>query len=1044
MFKILKYSQLILENVQQAKQLLAKLGVQLTNPNYLQIRKMLSGNDGYTLWFVKQHFQNNIPMEDLKSIWDICQSDKGTIGKFKTPIVKLDTVEEFWDEYYSQKNLSKARSAYNKFLPEQRRLLDFNNQEDRNLLEELAKIEGADEYFYNKSKRYHNRANLLSAIKTFISGSSGDSDFDKLLQQLKNDNQDIRLASKPDDIIITCVDYPSIRKWGSDTSWCIVGSKGTFDSYNSDIFSQQFIIFLTDEKGIMSKIGVTTSIRGYITAHSKNDGYISKDGLIQILKGRDVDFKILLPTKDQLLSIKKWDNFAVKDLLEIGLTKEEIVSKKERYNSGSTKGDLNNFTSDEIEKWGLLDKTTLYPDDLKPFDPKEIEKKQLWKRLEINSISDLGGLKLDFKLIRKISIELCEGVLKNDFLSNLIANCRDKRTAVSKLKGTMSYTKDGRTYHEGSHDSRFRDQLRVNLFDAINPTEQEFSNEYLLDILVRKYDEKYKVEFLSNMEKEFEKRGRKLDNDLFGKLFSSYIRGNTIVSLSQAISKNLHVDWCISKIKNLIQSAEDSSTDRYRYGEKLSIFNIPSSDLKEVRNYLKDEELYNQIFNKSKLFFTTRPYELKIKHSGKYDRGTDLDATFKNIEFFDVNPTIEEFGDMLRWDDGVSKLDSIIEFLKKRNYDLSDESKLVELAKKIKNTHDSEITFYETLIKCGVAVDDSYNKLLDWVKSRTSPLSDWDKKTLEKIFNQQEIYLKKWKELHSLDDLNDALSSLMPASGEYWSKGKTTPDEWFKKHWNTIKDVSWEQLSSNRQDYEQKYFVALLVVLAKLGKVDELNGLKNERFIQGGRYDNRGLFTLLKIIADKSVINSKKSHIPLTLEERKILYNWVSKRVEGKLSKDAANYENIDSCLNICYYLFDKDKFWKSVDKALSSKNNFPVRDWNTGEIKKRSTLRVWNILSPLKFLAQDSYWSDFEKILKRLSELKMSKSEYNSTVDALNRTNFYNARSEQDREKGEVSSSREFRNESEKKLKELVSQYIKEPAGRVKKVLDWYQFSRL
>jgi hypothetical protein len=382
--------------------------------------------------------------------------------------------------------------------------------------------------------------------------------------------------------------------------------------------------------------------------------------------------------------------------------------------------------------------------------------------------------------------------------------------------------------------------------------------------------------------------------------------------------------------------------------------------------------------------------------------------------------------------------------LKKRNYDLSDESKLVELGKKIKNTHDSEITFYETLIKCGVAVDDSYNKLLDWVKSRTSPLSDWDKKTLEKIFNQQEVYLKKWKELHSLDDLNDALSSLMPASGEYWSKGKTTPDEWFKKHWDTIKDVSWEQLSSNRQDYEQKYFVALLVVLAKLGKVDELNGLKNERFIQGGRYDNRGLFTLLKIIADKSVINSKKSHIPLTFEERKILYNWVSKRVEGKLSEDAANYENIDSCLNICYYLFDKDKFWKSVDKALSSKNNFPVRDWNTGEIKKRSTLRVWNILSPLKFLAQDSYWSDFEKILKRLSELKMSKSEYNSTVDALNRTNFYNARSEQDREKGEVSSSREFRNESEKKLKELVSQYIKEPAGRVKKVLDWYQFSRL
>lgn len=1036
MFKILKYSQqLILENVQQAKQLLAKLNIELNNPNYLAIRKMLSGNDGYTFWFVKQHFQNNITLEDLKSIWDICQNDKGTIAKFKTPVVKLDTVENFWDEYYSQKNLSKARSAYNKFLPEQRRLLDFNNQEDRDLLEELSKIENADEYFFNKSKRYHTRNNLISAIKTFLSGTTS-SDFDALLEQLKKDNQDIRYESKYEDIIITCVDYPSIRKWGSDTSWCIVGSKGTFDSYNSSPFSQQFIIFLTDEKGNMSKIGVTTSINGYLTAHLKNDSYCPKEKLVEILSERGTNFGLLLPSKEQVSEIKNWNNFAVKDLLDIGFTKEEIVSKKSRFNSGNTRNDLSNFTSEEIEKWSLLDKTTLYPQDLVSFSPKEIESRQLWKRMEIMSISDLKDLKLDYKLLRKIAIEN-DG--KNDFLTSFISNTRDRRSALSKLKNYLSYTKDGRTTSDGFIDRHIRNQNKINLFDLLRPSEEEFSTENLLSLFIDLYDEKRNIEFVSNVVGQIKKRDRSLTDEQFGKLLSHAMSyRDKILIYSKAISENLHKEWCLSKIKKTIEDA--SITDRWR--DELRNFEINSSDLKQIRSNLNDEELFNQIKDKSKLYYSKNPRALRLKDDGRRYDGVNFRETINNIDFLNLKLNIEDFG-IIFSSDGVSLVDDIIDYFKKNNYDLSDESKLVEMSKKIKNHHDSEIEFYSQLIKCGVDVDNSYNELLDWVKSQRAPLSTYDKKSLEELFNKQEVYYKKWKDLHKLDEINEALSDLLRAAGEYWTRGtKIEPENWFQKHWNTIKDISWSDLTSSHKDYDQKYFISLLVLLAKLKKTDELNTLDNPKFIQGERYDNSGLRTTCKIIADKSVINSRKSHTELTFEERKVLYDWVSKKVEQKLAENPEEYKNIKWIMNIGYYLFDKTKFWKNVDEALSSRNNFEVTDWSTGEVKSRTTLRVWGILTALKFLAQESYWSDFEKILQKLSELKMSKKEYQSTIDDLKRASFYNARSESDREKGEVSSSREFRNESEKKYKELLDKYIKEPVGRVKKVLDWYQFN--
>ena len=263
---------LLLENVRQAKLLLSKLDIDpAKDPDYLKIRTMLNGNDGYTYWFCHLHFVNKTPLNELENIWEIIKSDRATIAKFEKPLIELKTIEEFWDEYYKLKGKSAIRNTYNKFLPEQRKFIDLDK--DNGLLDSLSKRKDADDKFFNKSKRYHSRDSLINAIKLFLAADSN-SNFDTLLRNLDSDDIDIRYYNKENNIIVVTVNYPQLKKYGGDTSWCIVGSEHTFKSYNTSPLSQQFIIFNTDRNDNYCKIGVTTNSNGFYTAHLRNDAHI--------------------------------------------------------------------------------------------------------------------------------------------------------------------------------------------------------------------------------------------------------------------------------------------------------------------------------------------------------------------------------------------------------------------------------------------------------------------------------------------------------------------------------------------------------------------------------------------------------------------------------------------------------------------------------------------------------------------------------------------------------------------------------------------------
>jgi hypothetical protein len=1046
---------LLLENVRQAKDYLAKLNIDpATNKDYQAIRTMLNGNDGYTFWFVKQHFGNKSTLEELQNVWSICQQERATIAKFSKPLVNLENIEEFWDEYYKQKNLSKARSAYNKFMREQRGYLDFTKEEDRKLLEDLADRKDADENFYNKSQRYHTRKDLINAIRIFLESRS-DSNFGRLLNSLEQDGQDIRYFSQENNIIIICVDYNSLKKWGGDTSWCIVPSKQTFDSYNIGTLPQQFIIFLTNESGNRSKIGVTTNIDGYRTAHFKNDSYCRLEELSTILKERGTRFGILLPNKDLLMEFPNWNKFPVKSLKQIGFTTEEILAKKELFNTEGTRGDLEYFTQEEIDKNNLLEKTTLYPNDLKSFSSKEIDKRNLWKRLSVNSLAELISLKLEYPLLKKIAVYKTQKgeSLSNDFMANFIANTTNRKSVISAMKRShwVSYTKDGRIY---SVESSQAESTKLDLFDLLQLTEEEWDNKNLYE-LVRKGQgrDSSGITNIKRSVTDMESRGRVVDDALLLIIVNNNIHNDGwIKMLCSLISDRFRTDWALQKLNALIEGGQEEipSHRHYNYDSNLRQFELNYSDLKEIKKKIAGyEDIYDNIFNltKSYLYASYNQDKFKIKSEDRNRwRDVNIEATLSNLDFFSVKLPLKNFFGLFNWS-GVSNLSKLLKYLKDSGYDLSNEEELIEGVDTLSNSNDDQVDRLITMIECGVAVKTNYDSLIKWVEDRRKPISSYTKTKLENVFNKKAEYYKKWQNLHSLDAINEALSSALSTT-DYWSGTdrdlKLKPEQWFDKYWDTLKDYSWEDQYEKRQDYDQKYFNAVIQLLAKLGKKKELMGLKNDRLIQGDGYGQTGLKKLCQIIAEKDVTNGSRTYreMKLSLDERKMIFDWLNKQVDEK-TKDGSGWGHIYSIMAIVWYLFDKDKFWRYVDSVTTLKNNVHEYEWKNEirKIKKSSTVRLYELKKVLPFLAEEGYWDDLVKILKMFSSLKMTKTEYKESVDSLYWAFFYNSRTAEDREKGEIR-SRDLSSSVEKKYKELVTKYITPPEPKVKKVKESKIFS--
>ncbi len=394
------------ENVAQANSLLKRLKISEKDPDYIKLREMLQGHDGYVYWFTKLRFSDNQTMEDIKTIWDLIKDPNGITSFFTKKIVDLESVEDFWDQYEAAKILSLAKKVLNQFPSKQKAFFNLKDTNDLDLLTQLGKSKSLTALI-RKISSFRDKKSLLDAANRLLT-SSFDGKFGELIKKINSVGSNIVVADEENNIIVCQVDYEQIRVLGGDTSWCIVRAKSTFDSYANGGF--QWVIFLVDESDRYSKIGLTTNT-GYNTAHDKYDGYIDKAKIQKILKDRGVELSDLYISKEVLLGMSNWDLIPVETLIEKNISKQEIVKRKlvfkRNYNRiAISNTDISFFTDEEVEKWNLHERTELNWADVAKMTFDDVIRTKALNRLTsvINFVNVVEQFKLTKEQVIKYEI----------------------------------------------------------------------------------------------------------------------------------------------------------------------------------------------------------------------------------------------------------------------------------------------------------------------------------------------------------------------------------------------------------------------------------------------------------------------------------------------------------------------------------------------------------------------------------------------------------------------------------------------------------------
>jgi len=1044
----MRYIVPFLENSQQAKLLLSKLNLDpKNNEDYNKINKLLSGN-GYMYWFCKLFFVDKVSFEELTNIWNIIKTEPQIISKFSKPVVNLKNLESFWDEYLSCKGLNNAKNIYNQFPSSQKKFINLKNNDDILLLNDLYKDKDK-EFFIKKISRYHTKSSFIEALKLFLYNKS-DNKFDSLLNLLKSDNINIKYYSDENDIIVCTVNYPQLRKYGADTSWCIVGSEGTFNSYNSEPLSQQFIIFLLDRNDNYSKIGITTNMKGIKTAHLKDDKYIKSEEIVNLLKTRKFDTSLLYPSKENASGIswaycpfnvlkkigftdseiieKKrndvlqldWNSLSVYFLIKSGFNKFEIIKKKNLYGhyaqiylndddviSGGTppKTDLEFFTSEEINKYKLLEKTKLSFSDLNPYSKEEIIKKKLIYRVVGIKLFQLGELGFSYKEILKLSKD---PIFQSDNLLKFISG-----------KSREKVIKDSILYPFREVDNRTRDEL----IKLVGLTSDDVSFDRLYSAF------RSGADYFQNIEKtiEFFSKIYKLTKDNISKIIFDNSRSKYPLILSEFIGKDFYRNECLDLLSSFI-SKEDRPD--YNYLE-MNIFK---------NNLVEYTDLYDEIFSKTKQYLLggkyPNTYRLKITSEDRYGRSINIKSTLSNLNFWGATDTmsLKGIGDLFNYAK-LRNSKEILDYCIKKGYDISGKEGF-ELASKLKDTHEEELDLLIFCIENFIDVDNCYSRLEEYMKSRKSKVSDWDKLRIEKLLKNKKGYENKWEEFVNQDIINDAIQQTKAASEYAWARAreKAKPETWYEKYWPIIKKLDFIKIKKDLKETDDVLFVSTVILLAKVNKIDEIDNIEYDFISNQGWSSFPGsnpLVDLAKVVADKHITNWKRTWIKLDESQRKNLFLWLDKKADEYIQKIEDPLPILRSMV-VDWYIFNKEKLNNYIEKVKKIKNNYAYI--GRGDVEKRKTIRLKELDKLFVYLGEEGKFDDLEKIL---NQFKLGKIEKKNTMTSIGRANLFYSRGEKD----DIYNV-DVTKDNKKRYKEIFDKYFNSQSIKESYILKWIDFN--
>lgn len=626
----------IFENVEQARSYLKGKGIKETDNIYQQIRRLLKGKEGYVGWFTRIAYEDILPTVDsdeeviteVSELIDKINQEKTIFNNLPKPIVEYPSYEALLDDYGKAVTEHKAKKMWSEFPATQKKLMNLKNKADNTILSKLYDDE-SNPVFLKKIAAYKDRKSLIDSIRRFINKTS--TSFDEILMRLHQEGLPIIYVDEPNNIIIAKIlDYNQCRKIASRTSWCIARSESTFRSYVPDTLHSQYVIYLTDKPDTDndSIIGATFSMMGFRTAHGKSDNYVAYDRLMRILKDRGYDYNKLKFDK-KLLTDDMIDGAFVKELkqnLEMSteeilkrkskfkfvdleyLTREEIIANKvwdkiENLSAQPVKGlrkiakmntqeiialkpafksdDILEFTKEEIERYGLLEKTEIHGNLLIEYTKEEIVRRKMLDRLadysvKLDVLMKLGFDREEIQAIKDINKKLDHNDkgFYDKYLSrpkSSYKNYYEYRVGSTSGSGSDSYSLDG--------------TMRRLLWYEVTP--KDISLDYMGELLSKVSDYK-----LPEMKKFIDDMGYTYTEEELYKFFKKIYWGSVLSHPWDVDIQMMKLGYDRStQLLNIIMSSSEVIDDS------------EVRDIREVLTGKRDKELQGFIeFNQRNLF----------------------------------------------------------------------------------------------------------------------------------------------------------------------------------------------------------------------------------------------------------------------------------------------------------------------------------------------------------------------------------------------------------------------------------------------------------
>jgi hypothetical protein len=337
------------------------------DPQFLKIKELLRETPGYTYVFTKFFFEDLAELEpqqrmqDLQNLYNTLRDVRQSLSQLPMPVDRYTTQKPTADDPrgpYERliDDLEKLRGNrvttkwinqllpwqkvwFEKATPVQKEKVDgisaafdeFGKEPDGS--KDHKKNKELQDYFFLKVKKYKTVGELITGAENYVKSASnaGTSKFLQAVAKVNLKYGEINGAEEvynDNNILILEVrSFVANRDLNANTSHCIAGSQGAWDSYVGDNkFTKQYYIynFNLPPSDVKSVIGITIGEGGRVTAcHTKNDGGFTSN-IESYMRGLKIPMSVLAPMTKEEIEKKKRRMEANKHIVKERLSLEEV------------------------------------------------------------------------------------------------------------------------------------------------------------------------------------------------------------------------------------------------------------------------------------------------------------------------------------------------------------------------------------------------------------------------------------------------------------------------------------------------------------------------------------------------------------------------------------------------------------------------------------------------------------------------------------------------------------------------------------------------